>query len=455
MNYDLSRREFLRRAGALGIAGVAAPLALNLSILGEAVAATAPTDYKAIVCLYMAGGNDCHNLLIPADAASHAKYAAIRQALTVPKANLASTLLGVPDSSGRQMALAPEWLGLKSLYDAGTLGVISNIGPLVVPTNKTQYKNNQVPLPPKLMSHNDQTNVWLSGAAEGAGKGWGGRIGDLYLGNNSNSALTCVMVGGAKVFLSGNQTSSFSIGTGSSPTQLLSGSSSTFGSTTLRNDLIALMQQKQNHEMAQVYADICGRGIATSDNLASTYKSIPDPTGFPDEQLANQLKAVARMIAARGALGNKRQVFMVQLGGFDLHDDLVKNHPALLKKINDALVAFNNSIVAMGLQNQVTTFTASDFGRTLTSNGDGSDHGWGGHHIVMGGAVKGGKIWGPLVDPVIDGPIDIGQGRLIPHFATDQLAWSLAKWFGAEDADRSLILPSMNNFDANLFNPFV
>ncbi|QLG88564.1 DUF1501 domain-containing protein [Chitinibacter bivalviorum] len=449
MDYDLSRREFLRRAGALGIAGVAAPLALNLSILGEAVAATAPSDYKALVCVYMAGGNDCHNVLIPADAGNYAKYAAIRQSLAVSQSSLSATLLGSPDANGRQMALAPQWVGLKPYFDAGTLGVISNIGPLVVPTSKDDYKFNRVPLPPKLMSHNDQTNVWLSGAAEGAGRGWGGRIADLYMGSNTNSALTCIMAGGSRVFLSGKQTSAFAVGTGSNPTQLLGGSQWNFGSNTFRNDLMALMTQKQNHEMANVYADICNRGISTSDTLANVYKGIPEATGFPTDTLGNQLKAVARMIAARSALGNQRQVFMVQIGGFDLHDDLVQKHPVLLKSINDALLAFQNALTAMSVQNNVTTFTASEFGRTLSSNGDGSDHGWGGHHLVMGGAVKGGKIWGPLLEPVVDGPVDIGQGRIIPHFATDQLAWELAKWFGASDSDRDLILPTMSNFNAS------
>ncbi|WP_027468011.1 DUF1501 domain-containing protein [Deefgea rivuli] len=454
MDHDLSRREFLRRASALGIAGVAMPMALNLSILGEAVAAASPTDYKALVCVFLAGGNDCHNTLIPYDLASYASYATVRQTLAVPRTNLVATALGVADSTGKQMALAPEWAGLKGLYDQGVLGVISNIGPLLVPTTKDQYKNNKVPLPPKLLSHNDQTSVWLSGAAEGAGQGWGGRIGDLYMGNNTTSSLSCVMVGGSRVFLSGNQAAAFSMGTGAS-TQLLGGSSNRWGNSTLRNDLMTLMTQGQSNELAKAYCDISKRGIATTDTLATAYVGLPDPTGFPvNNNLGDQLKSIAKMISARTALGNKRQVFMVQIGGFDLHDDLMSKHPALLTSINDALLAFQASLVTMGVQNQVTTFTASEFGRTLSSNGDGSDHGWGSHHIVMGGAVKGGQIWGRKLDAVIDGPDDIGQGRMIPDFATDQLAWNLAKWFGAADSDRDLILPSMKNFDANALKIF-
>ncbi|WP_373974060.1 DUF1501 domain-containing protein [Chitinibacter sp. SCUT-21] len=455
MEMNLSRREFLRRAGMLGVAGAAAPLALNLSILGEAVAATTPSDYKALVCVYLAGGSDSHNLLIPYDLSSHSQYASIRQSLAIARDRLSSTALNTPDGSGRQMALAPELLGLKGLYDSGQLGVISNIGPLVVPTSKSQFVNNAVPLPPKLMSHNDQTNVWLSGAAEGAGQGWGGRIGDLYQSNNSNAALSCIMVNGAKVFLSGKQTAAFTIGTGAKPTQLLSGVNARWGNANFRDDLMSLMTQVQSNELSNVYSETCKRGIATSDFLANTYKSVTDPSGFPaGNSLADQLKAVSRMISARTMLGNSRQVFMVSLGGFDLHDDLNADYPELLSKVNDAMLAFYNSLNSMGLANQVTTFTASEFGRSLASNGDGSDHGWGGHHLVMGGAVKGGQIWGRKIEPRVGGPDDIGQGRLIPDFATDQLAWSLAKWFGASDSDRDLILPSMSNFDANTLRIF-
>ncbi|MCX7218138.1 MAG: DUF1501 domain-containing protein [Burkholderiales bacterium] len=454
MDHHFTRREFLKRASILGAAGVAAPMALNLSILNEAVAATSPTDYKALVCLYMAGGNDCHNVLIPYDNANYAKYAAIRQALAIPQASLSATALGVVDAGGRQMALAPQWAGLKTLYDAGSLGVISNIGTLAVPTTKTQYKNNSVPLPPKLLSHNDQTNVWLSGAGEGAGKGWGGRIADLYMANNTSTALTCVLIGGSRVFLSGQQTAAFTQGTGT-PLQLLGGASSRWGNTTLRADLIDLMSKGKDNELANAYRDISNRGISTSTTVANAYVGKADPVGFPaNNNLSDQLKAVAKMIAARDTLGNKRQVFMVQIGGFDLHDDLMQKHPGLLTSINDAMLAFQNSMLALGLQNNVTTFTASEFGRTLSSNGDGSDHGWGSHHLVMGGAVKGGQIFGKKMVPEIDGDFDIGQGRLIPDFATDQLAWSLAKWFGAEDSDRSLIMPTMANFDVNALKIF-
>jgi uncharacterized protein (DUF1501 family) len=454
MDHHFTRREFLKRASILGAAGVAAPMALNLSILNEAVAATSPTDYKALVCLYMAGGNDGHNVLIPYDNANYAKYAAIRQALAIPQTDLSATTLGLVDSNGQQMALAPQWTGLKTLYDAGSLGVISNIGPLMVPTTKDQYTNKSVPLPPKLLSHNDQTNVWLSGAAEGAGKGWGGRIADLYMANNGSSALTCVLIGGSRVFLSGEKTAAFTQGTGS-PLRLLGGQTTRWGNTTLRNDLIDIMTKGKDNELANAYRDISNRGITTSETLATAYTNKADPVGFSaNNNLGDQLKAVAKMIAARDTLGNKRQVFMVQIGGFDLHDDLMVKHPLLLKSINDAMLAFQNSMVALGLQNNVTTFTASEFGRTLSSNGDGSDHGWGSHHLVMGGAVKGGQIFGNKMVPEIDRKFDIGQGRLIPDFATDQLAWSLAKWFGAQDSDMSLILPTMANFDVNKLKIF-
>jgi uncharacterized protein (DUF1501 family) len=450
MDNTFSRREFLRRASLLGLSGLAAPMALNLSMLSEAVAATAPTDYKALVCIFLSGGNDSHNMLMPYDPSGYAAYAAARQALATAQANI----IPLGGAADQQLGLAPQMRGLQSLFAANKLGVISNIGPLLAPTTKSNYLNKSVPLPPKLMSHNDQSNIWLSGAPEGAGQGWGGRIADLYMANNSNQSLTCVMTGGSRVFLSGRQTSAYTVSTGA-PTRLLWGSAGAFGSNTLGADIRALLGQTQINALAQVYVDTCQRGITTADSLASTYAGIADPVGFPaSNELGDQLKAVARMIKARGSLGNKRQVFMVQLGGFDLHDNLLAIYPALLQKINDAMVAFQTEMELQGVSEQVTTFTASEFGRTLSSNSDGSDHGWGAHHFVMGGAVQGGKVWGQRREPLLDGPNDIGQGRLIPDFATDQLAWSLAKWFGVADSDRDLILPAMRNFDAGALNLF-
>ncbi|NHQ84508.1 DUF1501 domain-containing protein [Iodobacter sp. HSC-16F04] len=447
MDKHLSRREFLRRAGMLAATGAAAPMAFNLSLISEAAAAAMPGDYKALVCVFLSGGNDHQNTLIPYDQANYNAYAAIRQTLATPRAQLSALPNALSD--GRQMALAPQLSGLSSLYAAGRLAVVANMGPLIQPTTKLQYQNRSVPLPPKLFSHNDQQSYWMSSMAEGADSGWGGRVGDLFLSGNSNAALSCISVGGVGLYLSGKEARSFSVGVSGNPL-LLWGSSYVFGPGFV-SDLKGMMTADKSNHLENEYVKVTRRGLNTSSTLDAALKAAPVlTTVFPaGNALADSLKMVAKLISVNGQLGNKRQVFMVQLGGFDLHDGLLAKHPVLLKTVNDALMAFDGALNELGLQNQVTTFTGSEFGRTLSSNGDGSDHGWASHHFVMGGAVAGGQIFGRVPLPVIGGNDDVGQGRYIPDLSVEQLAWPLAKWFGVADSDRYLVLPTLARFDEN------
>lgn len=447
MNNTLSRREFLRRAGMLAASGAAAPMAFNLSLMSEAAAATAPSDYKALVCVFLAGGNDHQNTMVPYDLKNYQAYAAIRQTLATPR----DQLLPLPGvlADGRQMALAPQLTGLASLFGQGRLAVVANMGPLMQPTTKAQYLSRSVALPPKLFSHNDQQSFWMSSMAEGASSGWGGRIGDLFLAGNSNAALSCISVGGVGLYLSGKQASSFTVGVTGNP-QLLWGSTYLFSPSYI-NELKALMSTNKNNHLENEYVKVTQRGLNTSVQLDTALKSAPALNAtFPaGNSLADSLKMVAKLISTRAQLGNKRQVFMVQLGGFDMHDGLLAKHPIQLKMVNDALMAFDGAMTELGLQDQVTTFTGSEFGRTLSGNGDGSDHGWASHHFVMGGAVAGGKIYGRVPEPIIGGADDVGQGRYIPDLSVEQLAWPLAKWFGVPDSDRYLVLPTLARFDAD------
>ncbi|MDW5418602.1 DUF1501 domain-containing protein [Iodobacter sp. CM08] len=447
MNNTLSRREFLRRAGMLAASGAAAPMAFNLSLMSEAAAATAPGDYKALVCVFLAGGNDHQNTMVPYDLKNYQAYAAIRQTLATPR----DQLLPLPGvlADGRQMALAPQLTGLASLFGQGRLAVVANMGPLMQPTTKAQYLSRSVALPPKLFSHNDQQSFWMSSMAEGASSGWGGRIGDLFLAGNSNAALSCISVGGVGLYLSGKQASSFTVGVTGNP-QLLWGSTYLFSPSYI-NELKALMSTNKNNHLENEYVKVTQRGLNTSVQLDTALKSAPALNAtFPaGNSLADSLKMVAKLISTRAQLGNKRQVFMVQLGGFDMHDGLLAKHPIQLKMVNDALMAFDSAMTELGLQDQVTTFTGSEFGRTLSGNGDGSDHGWASHHFVMGGAVAGGKIYGRVPEPIISGADDVGQGRYIPDLSVEQLAWPLAKWFGVPDSDRYLVLPTLARFDAD------
>ncbi len=455
-----SRRAFVQRLGQLGLAGAAAPWALNLAALGEASAqSSGATDYKALVCVFLYGGNDHWNTVVPFDVASHAAYQRIRTGIALQRDALAATALtpvagqpALPD--GRQVALAPELAPLKTLFDAGRLGVLFNVGTLVQPVTKAQYTAGNVPLPPKLFSHNDQQSVWQSSQPEGSTSGWGGRMGDLFMAGNGKTTFTCVNASGNAVFMSGRQAVQYQVSsTGAVAMRGLS--APLFGSQACSDALRQLVTAPHAHLMRSEYTRITARAIEAQASLSQALTAAPAlTTAFPTGGLSAQLQMVARMIGARQALGARRQIFFVSLGGFDLHDFLLTQHPGLLTQLADSFKAFNAAMDELGVAQQVTTFTASDFGRTLSSNGDGSDHGWGSHHFIMGGAVQGGRFHGRLPEIAVNGPEDVGQGRLIPTTAVDQLAATLALWMGISVSDLPQVLPYIGNFgtrDLGLF----
>jgi uncharacterized protein (DUF1501 family) len=452
MSHDQSRRAFLQRSAALGIAGGAAPFVTTLGAIGEAAAATA-TDYKALVCVFLYGGNDYANTLVPYDQTSYDTYARIRPVLATPRANLAATLLN-PSAAigGRQYALAPTMAPLLPVFDAGKMAVMLNVGTLAQPTTKAQYQARSVPLPPKLFSHNDQQSYFQSSSPEGATSGWGGRIGDLFQSGNGTAQLTCINASGNAVFLAGKSAVQYSLST-SGPIQL-SGNSSVFGSTAASTALKSLMTGTQANIFANEHAKVSKRSLDTNAQVTSALAASPAfstvyPTG---NNLADQLKIVARMISVSQELGAKRQVFFVSIGGFDLHDNLNAQHPTLLGRVATAMKAFYDHTVELGISDRVTTFTGSDFGRTLVPNDDGSDHGWGSMHFVMGGAVNGRRFYG--TPPVLadNGPDDVGQGRLLPGVAVDQYASTLASWFGVSTGNMTTVLPNMGSYNQSTWN---
>jgi uncharacterized protein (DUF1501 family) len=453
-----SRRAFLKRASALSVAGIAAPWALNLAAMAEAAAATAG-DYKALVCVFLYGGNDYANTLVPYDSASYAAYQLLRPTFAYARASLTATVLNPAsaplDTAGlaHQYALAPELAPLLPLFDAGQMGVILNVGTLVQPTTKLQYTNKSVKLPPKLFSHNDQQSVWQSSSPEGATSGWGGRIGDLFESGNGNATFTCVNVSGNAVFMSGKSAVQYQVSTGGS-VPLAGLKSPLFGSTACSDALRTLVSQPRAHLLENEYSRVTKRSIDANSVLTGALASAPAlATIFPTaNNLADQLKMVARMISAAPTLGAKRQVFFVSLGGFDNHDAMLTAHPGLLTSVADALAAFQKATAELGLADKVTTFTASDFGRTMSGNNDGSDHGWGSMHFVMGGAVKGKNFYGTAPVVANNGPDDVGQGRLLPTTSVDQLAATLGKWMGVSDTDLLALLPSLVNYNAGARN---
>jgi uncharacterized protein (DUF1501 family) len=451
---NLQRREFLRRSSALGLMGTAAPFAFNLAAMAEASAQGA-SDYKALVCVFLYGGNDYANTVVPYDTTTYATYAQIRQALTTPREQLLALNPTTALPGGAQLALAPQLTRMKSLFDAGSLGVMLNVGTLVQPTTLAQYKAQNVPLPPKLFSHNDQQSVWQASSPEGATSGWGGRLGDLFLSGNGNATFTCINVSGNAVFMAGKQAVQYQIAP-SGAVAINAVTKPLYGSQACADALRGLITASRSHWMEGELNSVVSRSVSAQGIVAGALASLPAlSTAFDSSNgLATQLQMVAKLIAARTTLGPKRQVFFVSLGGFDLHDFLVAQHPGLLASLDSAMGSFQAAMTELGVAQQVTTFTASDFGRTITSNGDGSDHGWGAHHFVMGGAVKGGRFFGEMPEYGLNGAHDVGQGRLLPSTAVDQLGATLATWMGVSASDLPLVLPQIGNYtvkDVGLF----
>ncbi|MDP1025905.1 DUF1501 domain-containing protein [Sphingomonas sp. KR1UV-12] len=453
--HDQSRRAFLKRSAALGLAGVAAPFATTLGAIGEAAAATA-TDYKAMVCIFLYGGMDYANTLTPYDQASYDLYRAARPNIATARDALAGTLLSPAQAlaGGRQYALAPTMTPLLPLFDQGKLAVALNLGTLVQPTTKTQYQQNAVKLPPKLFSHNDQQSYFQASHPEGATTGWGGRIGDVFQNGNGSAALTCINTSGNAVYLTGRNAVQYSVGTGG-PIPLIGNSRTLYGSAAAAQALRTLMTTPTGGLLADEHARVSKRSLDTYAQVAGALGGAP-AANFPlfpsGNTLADQLKMVARLISVSSELGVKRQVFFVSMGGFDLHDNLVAQHGPLMGRVAAAMRAFHDTTAALGVADKVTSFTASDFGRTLQSNDDGSDHGWGSMHFVLGGAVNGGRFYG--TPPAIGNGTadDVGQGRLLPTMAVDQYAATLARWFGVGDTDLRTVLPNIGNYDASTWN---
>jgi len=459
MTTRASRRQFLRTCSLVSIAGAASPFALNLAAISAASATTAP-DYKALVCLFFYGGNDHTNTFIPYDQPSYDQYFAARDTIAIPRAQLASAG-AVASQGGREFAFHPSLatpaLALPAFPDhwnAGRLAVVANVGPLVVPTTRAQYNARSVPLPPNLFSHNDQQSVWQAQQpkGEGAKVGWGGRIGDLLAGQNGNALFTCISAGGNSVLLSGQNVLQYQVGSNGA-TAISSISGAIYGSqgTTASSAYRTLITGASPNLIENELGVVTNRSITAGQTLSTALQSAPalSPVVPANNGLASQLAIVARIIAVADQLQTKRQVFLVSIGGFDNHDFLLTQHAQQLTLVNNAVGAFYTWLVQLGVQNQVTLFTASDFGRTLTSNGDGSDHGWGSHHFVLGGAVQGKDVYGtfqPTTFFASGNPVDIGQGNMVPQLSVDQYAATFARWMGVSDTDMPLVLPDIVNF---------
>jgi uncharacterized protein (DUF1501 family) len=458
----LNRREFLRKSSAA--AATAAFAHYPGMAFSQGVGVSAPfSDYKAMVCLFMFGGNDSYNMLVPRSNAEYNAYAASRQNLALLQGDLLP--INPLTQDGAQYGLHPSMTGVQTLFEQGRAAIVANMGPLVQPTTRDQYFNQSVALPPQLFSHNDQQDQWhsLKGATV-SNTGWAGRIADLIRMNVANQQLaTNVSLFGSSLFQSADETVAYVMGNAGPDPFAGFARPEDLNDPTLTDEERALIQIfiEQRNAFENVinapYDTIYERGFAevqrrAVDTIDLVRDALDDPgrqpvtTAFPQSQLGTQLRTVAEMIAARDSLQMERQIFFVATGGFDTHDDQVQLQPGLLGGISDAVKAFYDATIELGVSESVTTFTMSDFGRTLTSNGDGSDHGWGGHSLIIGDGVAGRDIYGTYPDLTLGSNDDVGGGRMIPTTSADQYAATLSRWFGVEEMDIPMVAPNIGNF---------
>ena len=465
------RRRFLRQALAIPVAR-ASTRGATLSLLGTSSlagmtsttrAAECPGDYRSLVCVFLAGGADSFNMFVPVDS-RYADYRASRQDLAVSEADL----LGVAPGPQGEFGFHRLVEGLHSQFNRGRLAVVSNVGPLRRPTTQADYRN-QLEIPESLFAHDAQQRLWQTAAIRVSGPdsdGWGGSLSAALAECNTGAVIDgSFSMAGSNRYQSAPDARYIRLNPNVNVERLY-GYDSTVAtwipetSRTATSDMLKQLStngiQSGNPTMLQAAsASLAGADRATVA-LGDALATYTQDTWQPDtrNKLENQLHLVARLIQSREVLGQRRQMFFVNMGGWDTHSNQNERLPLLLGELNSALMNFQNAVDHMNVAESVTSFTASDFGRTLTSNGNGTDHGWGGHGFVMGGAVQGGQLVGSIPDYAsVDNPDDAGDengqfaGRLIPTLSVNQYGATLSRWMGANDSEIDNIFPDLANFN--------
>lgn len=456
MSHHHSRRKFLSRLG-VGCASVGATSLLssitNLSLINAAAAANrsiyAPImgDYKAIVCLMLSGGNDSFNMLVPKGDSEYQEYADVRTNLAIDQEDLRE--INPTNNIGKQLGLHPNLENIQNLFETGDAAFMANIGALVEPTTVAQYVSGLVQVPEGLFSHSDQRLHWQTSIPQDrSANGWGGRLADILHTNNQNQNISMnISLDGINTFQRGNIITEYAIQPGGGAVTINGSDNNNFYNTLKRETLDSMMEASYQNILQSAYAGT----ISNSKNNAIEFGAAIAQgemftTEFGTDSLSQKFKSVAEVIAARDPLGVSNQTFFVQQGGFDNHDNNIEDHGALMAELDNAVGSFYDTLVELGIENDVVIFTASDFARKLVSNGDGSDHAWGGNSLVIGGAVNGQKIYGSYPDLFLGNELDAGNGRIVPTTSCDELFAELALWMGASSADLFQILPNIDRF---------
>jgi uncharacterized protein (DUF1501 family) len=451
----LTRRAFLGAGScaALGTTGVLSSL-LNLQLVNKAVAASTrdveADDYKALVCVFLAGGNDAFNMLIPADAAAYAQYRVARGNMALPIGGPAGALPIAPlNTPGRAFALHPSLPNAHALFNAGHAAIVAGVGTLIQPTTVQQFKQGGVRLPRALFSHSDQIMQWQTALPHSAsGTGWTGRMADMLNTRFGDGRIGInISLNGNNIQQTGQHTTPYTINPNGSVAMLSHGAGAGRNAMRYQQFNNLLDAQYQNY-FEQAYVSEYRASLDRSQAFAAAFEGTALTTAFGSGALALDLKTVARTIAARRALGMRRQTFFVMFGGWDHHQELLNSHAGLLRALDSALKQFWDALGELGVQNNVALFTSSDFGRTLCSNGRGTDHAWSGHQLVLGGPVLGARVYGNYPDDLsLGGKWDVGlNGRLLPAVSIDQYFAELALWYGCAPGELATILPNLANF---------
>lgn len=436
-----TRRQFLKACCTFGAAGAAA----HLTRFGLMTAnAQSASNYKALVCVFLFGGNDANNMIIPMSSTGFSAYQQIRGVLSLQQ----SSLLAVNTKAGAAYGLHPRLVNLRNLYTQGKAAMVFNVGTLVRPTTKSQYENNTVPLPRNLYSHSDQQQQWqTANPTVAGGTGWGGRVNDVVAPNTAFPAG--VSVAGNSALLNGLMATGVSISPGSNF------GLDTFGSQTAATARMTAFQNiltfNSGVQMITSTQGVLGNALKSAQAINQALASgRPLTTVFPNTGLGQQLAEVAKVMQVRDALGMNRQIFFASMGGFDNHSNLLQDQDPLLQELDGGLGAFQSALAELGIEQNVITFTESEFNRTCNASGtNGSDHAWGSHHFVMGAPVKGADAYGTFPTLALNGPDDVsGRGVWLPSSSLDQYAATMASWFGVPDANLGTVFPNLPNFAA-------
>ena len=450
--YNIDRRNFIKMAGmvsaGLSTAGTSLFNLRNLNSLAGYRALNNPGEYKAMVCLYFGGGADSFNMLVPRSVNEYAEYAATRSNMALERDSLLP--INPINVAGVDYGLHPSMSGIQNLFNEGRICILNNMGTLVQHVTKQEFYNDSAPLPLGLFSHSDQTNQWHTASpGDRLIKGWAGRISDIMHDINDNDVISMnVSFAGSNTFQSSNMGVEYTVSNDGAIN--LHGYGDMYGAGPARTRAVdQLLAQQHNDPFKSTYTGKVRQSIDSSIQFNEAIENVSEfNTQFSQNYLSGNFEMIAKIIAARESLGFSRQIFFIDFGGWDNHDELLNTQAGNLTLVDQALVEFNAVLEELGMTNDVVTFTMTEFGRTLTSNGNGTDHAWGGNSLVMGGPVIGNRFYGDYPSLALNSDLELGGGVLIPTLPNDLYFAELAMWFGIEQSDLHDVFPNLGNFYA-------